>query len=149
MIRYIISGQIITDEKFDLARRLRRNMTPQELRLWECLRGRRLAGIKFRRQQVIDGFVADFYSDAAGLVIELDGSAHDNRAEYDAARDAILARRGLRVMRVANSQIDNELPAALAAIEREVLHLVKPATENHLTPRPLTRVGFRPGQREI
>jgi len=76
-----------------------------------------LADAKFRRQQVIDGFVADFYCESAGLVVELDGSAHDGRADYDAARDSIIATRGLRILRIANDRTDEDLPAALAAIE--------------------------------
>ena len=118
--RQIVNGQVVTDEKRVLSRRLRREMTAAEARLWACLRGRRLGGAKFRRQQVIDGFVADFYCAAAGLVVELDGPVHADRAEYDAARDEILARRGLRTFRVTNARLDHELAVVLAEIDLAV-----------------------------
>ena len=105
-----------TPEKRALARRLRENMTPQERRLWAQLRANRLHGWPFRRQQIIDGFIADFYCHAAGLVIEVDGASHHQRADYDAERDRILTARGLRVLRVTNTQIETELEGVLAAI---------------------------------
>src|SRR5258707_1243130 len=53
-----------------------RKMTPAERRLWKALRRNALDGLHFRRQQVIEGYIADFYCDAAKLAIELDGAVH-------------------------------------------------------------------------
>jgi very-short-patch-repair endonuclease len=89
--RGVVPGQFVTDEKREIARTLRREMTPQERRVWEAVRGRRLGGFKFRRQQVIDGFIADFYCDRVGVVLELDGRVHEDQAEYDAHRDKVIA----------------------------------------------------------
>ncbi len=114
----IISGQRVAGDKLELARQLRRHMTPEEKVLWERLRGHRLAGLHFRRQQVIDGFVADFYCHAAALVVELDGQVHEGRADYDAERDRALGRRGLHVLRIRNDDIVGDLPAVLARIAR-------------------------------
>lgn len=66
-------------EKQMLARRMRREMTPGEWCLWQRLRANRFCGLHFRRQQVIDGFIADFYCHAARLVVEADGDVHDDR----------------------------------------------------------------------
>lgn len=128
VIRRVVNGQVVTDEKLALSRRLRRDSTPSEARLWACLRGRRVAGAKFRRQQVIDGFVADFYCSDAGLIIELDGLIHKDQSDYDAARDAILKHRVLRVLRFANSRIEDDLPNGLVEIEHAVNEGQKPST---------------------
>ena len=63
-------------EKQALARRMRREMTESEAVPGECLRGNRLGGLHFRRQQVIAGFIADFFCHAARLVIGCNGAAH-------------------------------------------------------------------------
>jgi very-short-patch-repair endonuclease len=91
------------------ARELRARSTPAEEKLWTYLKDHRFLGHHFRRQQPIAGFYADFYCDALGLVIELDGTSHDDQARYDAERDALFEGMGLTVMRARNGQI---LPVA-------------------------------------
>ena len=82
--RNIVIGQRVMAEKVAQARRLRKQMTEAEKRLWERLRGNRVDGVHFRRQQIIDGFIVDFYCHAAGLVIEIDGQIHAHQVGYDA-----------------------------------------------------------------
>ena len=65
------------------ARKLRRDQTDAETRLWSGLRGRHLDGFKFRRQFVIDRYVVDFVCIDAKLIVELDGGQHVDRADYD------------------------------------------------------------------
>jgi very-short-patch-repair endonuclease len=98
---------------------MRRNMTPAEQALWQQLRNNKLDGFHFRRQQVIDGFIVDFYCHTAGLAVEVDGDAHDTL--YDMDRDLILRQRGIRVIRFRNEQIFDEMERVLSAI-REYLH---------------------------
>ncbi len=105
-----------TPEKQAVAQHLRRNMTPTEKRLWECLRANRLQGLAFRRQQILGGFIVDFYCRAARMVIECDGAVHLTQAEYDAERDAVIASHNLRVLRFTNDQIDYDLPTVLTEI---------------------------------
>ena len=88
-VKNIYPGQKVNPEKINRARTLRRNMTPAEKVLWQELRGNKM-GPRFRRQQVIAGFIVDFYCHSAGLVIELDGDIHHEQQEYDAERDKIL-----------------------------------------------------------
>ena len=95
---------------------MRREMTPAESVLWQHLRASRLDGLHFRRQQIIDGFIADFYCHAAQLVVEVDGGIHIATADYDRERDRILTARGLRILRVTNNGVHNDLPRCLAAI---------------------------------
>jgi very-short-patch-repair endonuclease len=112
----VVVGQHVAEEKLQLARNLRRQMTPAEEKLWAALRGRRLAGLRFRRQQVIDGFIVDFYCDGARLIVEVDGGIHAEQQGYDEARDEILAGRGFRIIRVANDDVVGRLPHVLGQI---------------------------------
>ena len=114
----IVIGQKVDDGKVVRAKELRKEMTPEERRLWQCLRGNRLEGRHFRRQQVIDGFIADFYCHAPGLVVEVDGPIHENQAEYDTERDRVFAARNVVVVRLTNAEITNDLASALARISR-------------------------------
>ena len=109
----IITGQKIIPAKIRRARELRRKMTPAEGRLWHALRRDQLDGYHFRRQQLIDGFIADFYCHAARLIVEVDGVVHDKQADYDAARNRVMAERGLRLLRIKNEQVMDNLPGVL------------------------------------
>ena len=113
----IVTGQRVDPAKLLRAKELRRQMTPAERRLWNCLRANRLGGLQFRRQQVIDGFIVDFYCHAAGVVVEVDGSVHEDQADYDAERDRILTARGLRIIRFTNEQVNRSLADVLRRIE--------------------------------
>jgi very-short-patch-repair endonuclease len=89
------------------ARQMRRTPTDAERRLWWILRGRRLAGFKFRRQVPIEGFILDFYCVKARLAIELDGGQHgepkglarDDRRSYQ------LEKTGISVLRFWNKEV--------------------------------------------
>ena len=116
----IVSGQRVRADKLAAAKRLRRVSTAEETCLWERLRSNRLEGIHFRRQQVIEGYIADFYCHAAGLVIEVDGPVHRSRTEEDAYRDKVLSDRGLRVLRITNNEVRTDLNAALSRILRAI-----------------------------
>jgi adenine-specific DNA-methyltransferase len=85
------------------ARALRANPTDVEHKLWAALRGRQLAGFKFRRQVGIGRYFADFACVAAKLIVELDGSQHIENADYDAKRTADLEACGWRVLRIWNN----------------------------------------------
>ncbi len=95
------------------ARRLRAEPTAAERALWEMLRDRRLAGLKFRRQQPLGRYVADFYCAEAGLVVEADGPVHLEQEHYDRIRDAIMGAAGLVVLRFGNREVI-ERPRAVA-----------------------------------
>ncbi|HEY3398838.1 MAG TPA: DUF559 domain-containing protein [Armatimonadota bacterium] len=94
----------------------RRAMTPMEKRLWAQLQGSRLNGLHFRRQQVIDRFIVDFYCHQAGLVVEVDGEVHADATARDAERDSFLHGRGLLVVRFSNLRVRADLPGVLSEI---------------------------------
>lgn len=114
-IKNIIPGQKIKPEKLQRARELRHEMTPAEKVLWQELRGNKL-GFHFRRQQIIAGFIVDFYCHAAGLVIEVDGDIHKERQDFDANRDKVLQELGLSVIHVKNDDVLNNLPQVLRKV---------------------------------
>jgi very-short-patch-repair endonuclease len=91
-------------------------MTPEESLLWEHLRNDQLNGLHFRRQQVIDGFIADFYCHVAHLVIEIDGGIHDVQIESDAERDAALSSKGFIVIHFRNEEVNTDLDSVLERI---------------------------------
>jgi very-short-patch-repair endonuclease len=100
----------------DSARELRRRETVAEAILWTALRGRQVAGLKFRRQRPAGPFVLDFYCPDHRLVVEVDGGIHDEQREQDAARTAILEQYGYRVLRFRNEEIESDFAAVLARI---------------------------------
>ncbi len=103
----IVIGQPIDPEKAARAREFRRSMTAAEQILWQRLRGGRLGGFHFRRQQVIAGFIVDFYCHAASLAVELDGEIHETQVDYDLERERVLARHGVSVLRIPNQDVFN------------------------------------------
>jgi very-short-patch-repair endonuclease len=132
-VPHIITGQKVSESKAELVRRLRREMTPEEQLLWARLRGNKLSGLHFRRQQLIHGFVADFYCHAAGVVVEVDGDVHDGQVEYDAARDLAFATIGLLVLRFRNEEVTGGMATVLQRIAttcaERIVENTKPNTE--------------------
>ncbi len=116
--RNIVVGQKVHAAKVQRAKELRREMTDAERMLWERLRRNELRGFHFRRQQVIDGFIVDFYCHAAGLVVEVDGGVHTAQGAYDEQRDLVLSRRGLRVLRIGNDEVLRNVDEVVARIGR-------------------------------
>ena len=92
-------------------------MTPAEKILWQVLRANKL-GVHFRRQQVIQGFIVDFYCHKAGLVIEVDGDIHDLQKEEDERREKVLRELGLRIVRFRNDEVGRELSAVVEKITK-------------------------------
>jgi very-short-patch-repair endonuclease len=100
------------------ARELRSRSTHPEAQLWEQLRKRRLQGWRFRRQQPIGNYIADFYCHEAKLVVELDGGYHANPEQQarDLERDAYMGNLGITVLRFWNREVYEGLPAVLESI---------------------------------
>ncbi len=115
-MEHLIVGQHVSKELTHRARALRRQMTPAERTLWRKLRAHRMYGHHFRRQQVIGGYIVDFYCDTARLVVEVDCPIHESQVDDDAERDRALSGYGIRVLRFRNEQVMSELPAVLARI---------------------------------
>jgi very-short-patch-repair endonuclease len=100
-----------------MAREMRQAPTAAENALRQELRGRKLCGVKFRRQHTIDRFIVDFFSAEADLIIEVDGDIHDYSKEEDKARQAFLESLGYKVFRFSNEQVLNHMIEVLDEIK--------------------------------
>ena len=112
----------------DHARDLRQGGTDAEHKLWQRLRAGQLNGLKFRRQHPIPPYIVDFYCDAKKLVVELDGSQHND--EVDRIRSRLLESQGLKILRYWDNEVLQQMDAVLEAI-------LNAAGHRTLTPTPL------------
>jgi len=104
----------------ETARKLRKNMTGQEKRLWyDFLRD---YPIKWYRQRSIDRFIVDFFSFRAKLIIEIDGSQHytEDGLAYDKIRTDILEKYDLEVIRFSNIEIERHFAGVCQAVDQKV-----------------------------
>ena len=99
------------------ARRLRKHMSPSEIRLWRALR-LRPDGLQFRKQHPFGPFVFDFFCKSAGLAIEVDGLAHDfgNNPQRDERRDAWARDQGIETLRIAAEEVRRNLEGVVTHI---------------------------------
>jgi very-short-patch-repair endonuclease len=104
-------------------RRLRKSMPDAEAILWSRLKGRQLLGCKFRRQYSVGSFVIDFFSAKIKLAIELDGDSHFQRGaqEYDQKRQQFIESFGIKIVRILNTEVYQNLDGVLEMIGREIL----------------------------
>jgi very-short-patch-repair endonuclease len=109
-------------EMLSRANRMRREPTEPEKWLWRNLSASKLAGLKFRRQAIIDNRIVDFFCPAKGLIIEVDGTTHDREA--DEMLDRRMARQyGYATIRITNEDVRNNMDGVLQHIETVALEL--------------------------
>ncbi|MDO9369878.1 MAG: endonuclease domain-containing protein [Sphingopyxis sp.] len=133
-----------SQQTLERAKSLRRTLTGQEKTLWGALRDRRLGGFKFRKQQPIGPFIADFVCQEQRLIVEVDGSQHAD-CEFDAKRDAFLRNRGYRVLRVWNNDVTGNLSGVLTAIFAALSDPHPPIATQWAPPSPLKGEGIDNG----
>lgn len=120
------------------ARALRANRTEAEIRLWQRLRDRQLAGAKFRRQTPVGPHIADFMCYELRLIVEVDGGQH--RPAADAARTAWLESQGFPVIRFWNNDVLQNTDGVLERIQEELkMDRDEPASSTPPHPNPLPR----------
>lgn len=120
--RLVISPEF-RRKMLEIAREFRKEPTMGEAILWQALRGRKLDGVKFRRQQPVGYFVVDFYNSVYRLVIEVDGPIHDNQLEADRAREDILKVLGLNILRIKTELVEGNLTGVLSKIRKKIEEL--------------------------
>jgi very-short-patch-repair endonuclease len=115
----VVRLQKVSIGKLQQARTLRKNMTEAESLLWSRLRRKGVLNIKFRRQQVIEGFIVDFYCEPAKLIIEVDGSIHNTEKQkaIDEHRRHVFLSRGLKEIRFVNEEIFSDIDSVIKKIE--------------------------------
>jgi very-short-patch-repair endonuclease len=103
------------------SKQLRQEATPAEDVLWQALRNRRLADLKFRRQVALGPYFLDFVCSEKRLIVEVDGDVHDEQIDYDAARTEHLEQYGYRVLRFRNDEVLDDLDTVLDTIRDTAL----------------------------
>ena len=104
------------------AKILRKNMTKQERKLWNILRNNQFHGLKFRRQVPIGNYVVDFVCEIHNVIIELDGSQHNelDNIENDKQRTKFLENKGYKVIRFWNNEVDNNIEGVCEVIYKTI-----------------------------
>lgn len=110
-----------------IRKQLRHNIPESEIILWAHLKGKKVDGIKFRRQYSIGRYVVDFYCPRVKLAIEIDGDSHFNDAteQYDNQRTNYIESVGVRVVRFTNLDVKYNLDGVLAKIQHQIEALVR------------------------
>ncbi|MEM7108695.1 MAG: endonuclease domain-containing protein [Bacteroidota bacterium] len=104
---------------FEKAKKLRSNMTKHEKLLWDELRANKLNGLRFKAEHPIHTFIADFYCHKLRLVIEVDGTSHNNedQIEYDKGRTYSMKQYGIKVLRFTNNEIEKDITKVINYIK--------------------------------
>ena len=112
------------NELLSIARSLRREMTPQERRLWFCFL--KNYPVKFFKQRIIENYIVDFYCSPAKLVIEVDGSQHydPEKMESDRKRSEVFQKYGLEVIRFSNREVNQYFDSVCESIHRTVINRI-------------------------
>ena len=115
------------------AKRMRHQPTNAETLIWTALRGARLQGFKFKRQQPIGSYIVDFVCFKHCVIIEIDGGQHGDEISKDQARSNWLQSQGFRILRFWNNEV----------IERQddVLESILRALREYASPQPLSHKG--------
>lgn len=100
---------------------LRKAHNLPEVLFWMQVNQKKFHGIDFDRQRVIGNYIVDFYVKKLGLVIEIDGSSHDNKEEYDAEREAFLVALNLRVYRIKVIDVMKRMAAVIIGLEEFII----------------------------
>ena len=114
-----------------LQRKLRRNMTDAERKLWSLLRNRQVEGFKFRRQHAFENYILDFVCLEKKIVVEVDGGQHQESRAEDGIRTNVLEKAGFRVLRFWNNEVLQEFEAVAAQILQAM-----PGKQGPSSPRP-------------
>src|SRR6478609_1943004 len=116
------SWRMRRDELRALAKNFRSEPTPAERTAWELLRANRCLGLRFKRQFPLRGFIIDFFCRELKLILEIDGSIHDDpdQRERDLAKDELFRACGFRVVRIRNEDVDREALESLLGCLKDV-----------------------------
>ncbi|WP_317173845.1 endonuclease domain-containing protein [Chryseobacterium culicis] len=88
-----------------------------EVIFWKKVRAKKFYTIDFDRQRIIGNYIVDFYVKALGLIIEIDGSSHDEKQVYDGIREEYLESLGLSVFRISDFDVKNSLSIVMKELE--------------------------------
>jgi very-short-patch-repair endonuclease len=103
------------------ARQLRNDSTLSEVLLWQKLRKGQMHGYDFHRQKPILEYIVDFFCNKLQLVIEVDGSSHDDKFLYDAKRQQEMEALGIQFLRFTDKEVKSDMDNVLMAIEQFII----------------------------
>jgi len=110
------------------ARALRKGYVLSEVIFWKQVRNRTFHGIDFDRQRIIGNYIVDFYVKSLGLVIEIDGSSHNDNEEYDEKREEFLKSLDLKIVRISDTRIKHDCENVMKELENYIIeHFSNPA----------------------
>ena len=134
------------------ARELRKAGVLSEVLFWNQVKNEQIFGLDFDRQRVIGHYIVDFYIKRLGIVVEIDGSSHDDKAEYDAQRDEYLQALGIDVVHYTDAEVKGNMTGVIESLKRYILEhfveetprLAAPATPlsakaGNFSPSPLAK----------
>jgi adenine-specific DNA-methyltransferase len=101
------------------ARELRKAGNLSEVLFWEQIKNKKFNGLDFDRQKIIGNYIVDFYCTNFNVVIEIDGGSHDDKEEYDAARDEYLKRLGLKVIHIPDADVKKNLDGVIEMLKND------------------------------
>ena len=108
------------------AKELRRAGNLSEALLWNQIKSKQFKGLDFDRQKIIGHYIVDFYCAEQAVVIEVDGSSHDCKADYDAKRDAYLTGLNLTVIHLLDGDIKNDLSSVICFLQNHSVFTTPP-----------------------
>jgi very-short-patch-repair endonuclease len=103
------------------SRTLRKAGVLSEVIFWLQVHKGKFWKIDFDRQRIIGNYIVDFYVKVLGLVIEIDGSSHDNKEEYDQNREEYLISLGLKVYRISDLRVKHDLNNVMMELEKYII----------------------------
>ncbi len=104
----------------DRARELRKAGNLSEVLLWNQVKNKQFLGLDFDRQKIIGNYIVDFYCKNLGIIVEIDGSSHDEKVEYDEERDNYLESLGLKILHIQDMDIKRNLGGVMEFLELEI-----------------------------
>lgn len=102
------------------ARQLKKSGNLSEVILWQEIKNRKFLDLTFHRQKIIGNYIVDFFCKSLNLVIEIDGSTHDFKVDYDKRRDEYLSGLGLVVIHILDIDVKCSLEGVMIFLELEV-----------------------------
>jgi len=102
------------------AKELRKAGNLAEVLFWSRVKKKQLKGLDFDRQKIIGHYIVDFYCSNTQWVIEIDGSSHDDKQEYDAVRDLYLQSLGLKVIHISDTDVKQNLNRVMIRLENQI-----------------------------
>jgi very-short-patch-repair endonuclease len=103
------------------AKALRKAGVLSEVIFWRQVRNNTFWSVDFDRQRIIGSFIVDFYVKSLGLIIEIDGSSHDGKQEYDTMREVFLTNLGLHVYRISDFRVKHDLDNVMKELEHYII----------------------------